>query len=78
MRDTPASDHLDLWRGIDDAIWREAARAPQQVRPCVSPVRVTFAAIPNVAAMPNVSTALVSPAKTQLAVQPRVKLLETA
>jgi hypothetical protein len=27
MRDSPACDHLELWRGIDDAIWREASRA---------------------------------------------------
>jgi len=22
----PATDHLELWRGIDDAVWREALR----------------------------------------------------
>jgi hypothetical protein len=27
MRQQQAGDHLDLWRGIDDAIWREAMRA---------------------------------------------------
>ncbi len=26
MRPEPATDHLALWRGIDDAIWRESAR----------------------------------------------------
>lgn len=28
MREMPVRDHLELWRGIDDAVWREAARAP--------------------------------------------------
>ena len=26
MLNEPVSDHLELWRGIDDAVWREAAR----------------------------------------------------
>lgn len=30
MRQDPGTDHLDLWRGIDDAVWREA--------PSVAPV----------------------------------------
>jgi hypothetical protein len=27
MERAPEADPLDLWRGIDDAIWREATRA---------------------------------------------------
>ena len=27
MRNSPERDHLELWRGIDDAVLREAARA---------------------------------------------------
>ena len=26
MGHEPAVDHLELWRGIDDAVWREALR----------------------------------------------------
>jgi hypothetical protein len=32
----PVRDHLELWRGIDDAVWREAARPVQP-----APRRVT-------------------------------------
>jgi hypothetical protein len=32
MRKVPATDPLDLWRGIDDAIMREARR-PQRGQP---------------------------------------------
>jgi len=28
MRARPAIDPLAMWRGIDDAVWREAAAAP--------------------------------------------------
>ncbi len=37
MRDPSASDPLALWRGIDDAVWREAAR-PTWPEPPVAPV----------------------------------------
>jgi hypothetical protein len=26
------TDHLELWRGIDDAVWREALRPPAPAR----------------------------------------------
>ena len=32
MRKQPVAEPLDLWRGIDDAVWREAMRAPPLTR----------------------------------------------
>jgi hypothetical protein len=43
MRDASARDPLELWRGIDDAIWREAARVGEPARP-IAPVAVPAAA----------------------------------
>jgi len=51
MRPEPASDPLALWRGIDDAVWREATRvaapplrvaatAPAVRRPQPAPAKV--------------------------------------
>jgi hypothetical protein len=40
MRHAPAADHLDLWRGIDDAVWREALRLAPPPRPRFAPPRV--------------------------------------
>lgn len=38
MRQNAAADHLDLWRGIDDAVWREALRiAPSPSRSIAPP-----------------------------------------
>jgi len=42
MRHEPTADHLDLWRGIDDAVWREALR---EVRPRAVPVPLPMADI---------------------------------
>ena len=28
MGHSAPTDHLELWRGIDDAVWREALRPP--------------------------------------------------
>jgi hypothetical protein len=39
MRQAPATDHLDLWRGIDDAVWREAGRIAPPPRPDAVPPR---------------------------------------
>jgi hypothetical protein len=33
MGHEPAADHLLLWRGIDDAVWREALRRVPPARP---------------------------------------------
>ncbi len=49
MRQEPAADHLDLWRGIDDAVWREAARA--------MPRRAAPPPIPSLASPPPAPTA---------------------
>jgi hypothetical protein len=39
MRQDPTADHLDLWRGIDDAVWREALRALPSPRAGFAPPR---------------------------------------
>jgi hypothetical protein len=39
MRQAPATDHLELWRGIDDAVWREAARIAPPPRLTAAPPR---------------------------------------
>ena len=55
MRHQQAGDHLDLWRGIDDAIWREAMRAVPgpAARVALPPVRAPAADCPPVPAAPK-------------------------
>lgn len=45
MREHATDDPLALWRGVDDAVWREAARPPAAPPP---PPRAAPAPVPRV------------------------------
>ena len=57
MRHQQAGDHLDLWRGIDDAIWREAIRAlpAPAARIAMPPTRAPATDRPPAPAAPKVA-----------------------